>query len=135
MSTWTVTNRITGEVVYAYTADEPTPFPGMEYDRFNHALAVDPPAPDTSNDAWRIYVGSFFDRFGAQKIAILSSDDAVVQALIKDASVRKYIGLKERRDDLAQMIGVLQAKGFALDATAILDTVPTDEEVWRPYIL
>ena len=73
-------------------------------------------------------MGAFFDRFGDQKIGILSSEDAVVQALIKDASVRQYIGLRERRDELAQMIGVLVAKGFTLDAAAILDTEPTDAE-------
>ena len=88
--------------------------------------------PETTDADWRIYVGAFFDRFGDQKIGILSSEDAVVQALIKDASVRQYIGLKERRDELAQMLGVLVSKGFALDAAAILDTEPTEDERWQP---
>ena len=78
--------------------------------------------PETTDADWRIHVGAFFDRFGDQKIGILASEDVVVQALVKDASVRQYIGLKERRDELAQMIGALVAKGFTLDAAAILDT-------------
>ena len=134
MSTWQVTERITGEVVYAYTADEPVEWPGMEFATHNHLLQVPEAVPETTDADWRIYVGAFFDRFGDQKIGILSSEDAVVQALIKDASVRQYIGLRERRDELAQMIGVLVAKGFPLDAAAILDTEPTGAELWQPSI-
>ena len=134
MSTWQVTKRLTGEVVYAYTADEPVEWPGMEFSTHNHLLQVQEIEPETTDADWRIYVGAFFDRFGDQKIGILSSEDAVVQALIKDASVRQYIGLRERRDELAQMIGVLVAKGFPLDAAAILDTEPTGAELWQPSI-
>ena len=132
MSTWQVTHRLTGEVVYAYTADDPVEWPGMEYAAHNHLLQVPEVVPETTDADWRIYVGAFFDRFGAEKISVLSSEDAVVQALIKDASVRQYIGLRERRDELAQMIGVLVAKGFTLDAAAILDTEPTEDERWLP---
>lgn len=128
MSTWQVTKRLTGEVVYAYTADEPVEWPGMEFSTHNHLSQVPEAEPETTDADWRIYVGAFFDRFGSEKISILSSEDAVVQALIKDASVRQYIGLRERRDELAQMIGVLVAKGFTLDVAAILDTEPTDAE-------
>ena len=134
MSTWQVTNRLTGEVVYAYTADEPVEWPGMEFATHNHLLQVPEAVQETTDADWRIYVGAFFDRFGAEKISILSSEDAVVQALIKDASVRQYIGLRERRDELAQMIGVLVSKGFPLDAAAILDTEPTEDERWQPSI-
>ena len=128
MSTWQVTNRLTGEVVYAYGADTPVEWPGMEYATHNHVIQAQAVEPAMVDADWRIYVGAFFDRFGDQKIGILASEDAVVQALIKDASVRQYIGLRERRDELAQMIGVLVAKGFTLDAAAILDTEPTDAE-------
>ena len=38
MSTWQVTKRLTGEVVYAYTADEPVEWPGMEFSTHNHLL-------------------------------------------------------------------------------------------------
>lgn len=41
MSTWQVTNRMTGEVVYAYTADTPVEWPGMEYAAHNHTRVVE----------------------------------------------------------------------------------------------
>ena len=41
MSTWQVTNRLTGEVVYAYTADDPVEWPGMEYAAHNHTRIVE----------------------------------------------------------------------------------------------
>ena len=46
MSTWQVTERATGKVVYAYTSDEPVEWPGMEYATHNHNKVievVDPP--------------------------------------------------------------------------------------------
>ena len=90
-----------------------------------------PPVVDPA--AWRIYVGAFFDRFGDAKIPILASENTIVQALIKDASVRQYIGLVERKEELTQMLGLLQTlvPGIALDVTAILETAPTDEERWN----
>ena len=41
MSTWQVTKRTTGEVVYAYTSDEPVEWPGMEYATHNHTRVVE----------------------------------------------------------------------------------------------
>ena len=78
-------------------------------------LFVDRPAPP---EARRISVGAFFDRFGAQKWAILSDTSPSVQAVIQDASVRRYIDL-----DNAQLPGGLQviaSAGHAIDANAIL---------------
>lgn len=75
------------------------------------------PAPE---NAWWIYVGPFYDRFGAQKLPILASSDATVQAIIKDASVRKYIDLK--RAEVSAVCDILLVKGFAIDKTAILTT-------------
>ena len=65
MSTWQVTPRRTSEVVYAYTADEPVEWPGMEFSTHNHLLQVPDVEPETTDTDWRIYVGAFFDRFGA----------------------------------------------------------------------
>ncbi len=46
MTTWTVTNRITGVVIHAYTADAPYPFEGLEFDTCNHIPVVEvEPAP------------------------------------------------------------------------------------------
>ena len=78
-------------------------------------------------------MGSFFDRFGDAKVAILSSENPIVKAMITDASVRKYISLIERKEELTQMLGLLQTliPGISLDVTAILETEPTDAERWN----
>ena len=132
---FSVISKIDGVEVTRYCAGEITEsfdgkhFPQSEYGHVEYV--VDPVETPADPANWRIYVGAFFDRFGAYKIPILSSDDPIVQALVKDAGIRKYIGLYERRGELLQMIGLLQSKGFAVDAAAILDTPPTDEERWN----
>lgn len=40
MTTWLVTNRATGKVIYAYTAEEPTEWPGMEFAQHNHIREI-----------------------------------------------------------------------------------------------
>ena len=43
---------------------------------------------------WLIDIGPFFDRFGAAKMAVLTSSDVGVQAIIKDTQIRKWLDLK-----------------------------------------
>ena len=43
---------------------------------------------------WLIDNGSFFDRFGTAKMAVLTSSDTGVQAILKDTQVRKWLDLK-----------------------------------------
>ena len=43
---------------------------------------------------WLIDIGPFFDRFGTAKMAVLTSSDVGVQAIIKDTQVRKWLDLK-----------------------------------------
>ena len=99
---YVVTDKATGAEVYRYQADAPIELVGMEFVTHDHAEFVDVvSAPVSINPAnWKIYVGSFFDRFGAHKLAILASQDPLIQAVIKDASVRKCIDLIGRRDEL-----------------------------------
>lgn len=73
-----------------------------------------------------ISVGSFFDRFGSYKWAILASPDASVQALVKDCSVRKYIDLDNV--ELPFGLDMLIAAGHAIDKTAILTAEITAKE-------
>ena len=132
------THKTTGEVV-----EYDTPLPLPEHLTTDWRLeevsiaAVAPDAPEqppVSDPAlWRIDVGSFFDRFGEAKLAILSSENTIVKAMITDASVRKYISLVERKDELAQMLALLQSlvQGISLDVAAILETEPTDAERWN----
>lgn len=134
MSVYAVLNKETGAKVHEYISDSPVEWSGMSFDTHNHVLqpevAISPVAEDPAAE-WRINVGPFFDRFGQQKIAILASTDPVVQAIIKDATVRHYIDLKKRRAELAYAISVLQAKGFSVSAAAILDVKPNAEEVFN----
>ena len=129
------THKTTGEVV-----EYDTPLPQPEHltadwrlEEISFAVAapdaeVEPTPVDPAQ--WRIDVGSFFDRFGDAKISILASENPIVKAMIMDASVRKYISLVERKDELTQMLGLLQTlvPGISLDAAAILETTPTEAE-------
>lgn len=133
MTTYIVTRKSDQVEVYRYSSPVPIEWDGMSFAQYDHTEAPDPVAAldPVFPDEWRIYVGPFFDRFGPWKLAILSSTDAMVQAVIKDCSVRKYIHLYERRAELLQVIGLLQSKGFAVDVPSILDVKPTAAEVFH----
>lgn len=91
--------------------------------------AITPPANPTD---WLIDVGPFFDRFGAAKMAILTSDNATVKALVQDLMVRKWIDLK--RIDVSLGLDALIAlgvPGVTADLKASVLTTPvTQEENW-----
>lgn len=136
MTTWKVTHRTTGAEITRYAAQQPVEQIddlAVPFAEFEHTPLPEDTEPAQPLDPaqWRIWVGSFFDRFGTAKIAILSDTDPVVQAIVKDASVRRHIDLIERRDELTQAIGLLQAKGHAVDPVAILDVEPVADEVWH----
>lgn len=59
---------------------------------------------------WYIDIGPFFDRFGTKKISILTSNDTVVQAIITDVQIRKWIDLQ--REDVNQAMDVLVSKNL-----------------------
>ena len=73
MTTWIVTNRITGSVMHAYTADAPYPWEGMGFDICNHtAQVIAPPTPqarELSKREWRLLFTDLerpaIDRFNA----------------------------------------------------------------------
>lgn len=132
MPEYIVTRKTDGAEVLRYSAAYAQPVNGFDLTDYDHTEWT-PEEVQTPIDPtrWRIYVGSFFDRFGSSKLAILSDPDPVVQAVIKDASVRNYIDLLGRRDELLQVIGLLNSKGHAVDATAALDVEPNNDEVWR----
>ena len=132
------THKTTGDVV---EYDTPLPLPEhltedwrLEEVSVATVAPDEPEQPPVSDPAlWRIDVGSFFDRFGDAKLPVLSSENTIVKAMITDASVRKYIALIERKDELAQMLALLQSlvPGISLDVAAILETEPTDAERWN----
>lgn len=91
-----------------------------------------PPPPPPAPPAWEwfIDIGPFFDRFGAAKMAVLTSSSPVVKALLQDIMVRKWVDLK--RADVAAGLDAIIAVGVAgVDAALksyILTTPVTDEE-------
>lgn len=116
--------------VYSYESDSVIEWQGMELDTHFHnpREIVEQPLDTSLPQDWYINVGSFYDRFGAYKLPILASEDAFVQAIIKDTAVRKYIDLKGRRSELEQALMLLQSKGFLVDSEAILNNKPTETE-------
>lgn len=104
---------------------------GKTYDRTTGEFVdpAPPPPPPPSQWAWYIDIGPFFDRFGAAKMAVLTSTDAGVKAILADTQVRKWIDLQ--RPDVAQSVAyigsVVSAVTPALQ-TAILTTPVTPEE-------
>ena len=117
-----VIKDVDGEIVNTVVADQAyidVHFPGAE-----PVPEPEPAAPAPDPTEWLIDVGPFFDRFGPAKLAVLSSSDAAVRALVTDLQVRKWIDLK--RADVAHGIDLLISKSIpGLDAarkSAILTT-------------
>lgn len=98
--------------------------PGWGFDGANWTAPVAPVDPCE----WLIDIGPFFDRFGASKVALLSSSNATVRALVADVQVRKWIDLK--RADVATALDLLISAGLitAAQKTAILTAPVTAEE-------
>ncbi len=83
-----------GVVVNTIVADEDfmlANYPDGNYREFEQPDQPTVPVPIYE---WLIDIGSFFDRFGAAKMAVLTSSDVGVQAIIKDTQVRKWLDLK-----------------------------------------
>ena len=78
---------------------------------------------------WYIDIGPFFDRFGAAKMAVLTSADVGVQAIIKDTQVRKWLDL--RLPEIEQSIQYIASKVPALTTELqdqIVNTKPAEHE-------
>lgn len=100
---------------------------GWNYSNGVFAAPVIPVPPVVVDPCeWLIDIGPFFDRFGVAKLAVLTSADATVKAILQDIQVRKWIDLK--RADVASSLAYVGTKVPAVDATlqaAILNT-PVD---------
>ena len=86
-------------------------------------------APESNTTQWFIDVGPFYDRFGATKMAVLTSTDAGVKAIMADVQIRKWIDLQ--RADVASSLAYIGSVVAALTPaiqTAILTTPVTAEE-------
>ncbi len=122
-----------GNVENAIVADEQ--FMLEHYPDGNYRAVPDEPIPETSNPwEWLIDIGSFFDRFGAAKMAVLTSADPGVQAILKDTQIRKWLDLK--LPEVAQSVVYAGTKVPAVTAElqdTILNTpvAPTENLVLR----
>ena len=88
--------------------------------------AVQPEPSMPSAPPRHISVGAFFDRFGAAKWGILADTTPTVAAVVKDASVRKYIDLDS--PDLPAGIALIQQAGHVIDTAAIINAPVQDSE-------
>lgn len=90
-----------------------------------------PPAPPPEPPVWAWYIdiGPFYDRFGAAKMAVLTSTDPGLKAILSDLNIRKWVDLK--RPDVAQALSyvgsVVPAVTPAMQS-AILSTPVADIE-------
>lgn len=94
---------------------------------FIPADPVVPPEPPVWE--WYIDVGPYFDRFREFKLTVLASTDPTIQALVKDAQVRKWIDLK--RVDVQQSLVYIGSKigGFTASVQKeILESPVSAEE-------
>ncbi len=115
-----------GVVVNTVLAD--AEFMAANYAAGSYRSVADP-APPASATQYLIDIGPFFDRFGAAKMAVLTSADAGVQAIIKDTQIRKWIDL--RLTEVAQSLAYVGSKVPAVTAalqTAILTTPVSPSE-------
>lgn len=89
--------------------------------------APPPPAPPIWQ--WYIDIGPFYDRFGAAKMAVLTSADPALKAILSDLNIRKWVDLE--RSDVAQALAYVGSVVPSVDATlqsAILTTPVADIE-------
>ena len=113
----------TGQTIVADQAFMDAQYPG------DYTLVLEPSVPVADPCEWLIDIGPFYDRFGPAKMAVLTSTDAGVKAILSDTGVRKWIDLK--RTDVASSLAYIGSKVPAVDATlqtAILTTPVAVEE-------
>lgn len=80
---------------------------GWAYDgTIAHAPEPEPAPADPCQ--WLIDIGPFYDRFGAAKMAVLTSADAGVKAILQDVNIRKWVDLT--RPDVAQSLAYVGSK-------------------------
>lgn len=110
-------------VINTIVADEA--FMLANYPAGNYREVPEPPAPPEQRF---IFVGSFFDRFGAFKWPILADANPMVQALVKDCQVRRYIDLDN--PELPAGLGMLVQAGHAIDPEVVINAPITESERW-----
>lgn len=104
------------------------PWPNFTGEAWVLLTYTEPPAPPAPPPATRlITVGAFFDRFGPLKWEILADQSPLVQAVIRDAQVRRHIDLSN--PDLPGGLAILQSAGHQIDEEAVIDAPVQPHEV------
>lgn len=88
-----------------------------------------PPPPPSPKWEWYIDIGPFYDRFKSAKLAVLTSNDPGVRAVIADLNIRKWVDLA--RTDVSSALQYVGTQVPALTAelqTEILATPVADHE-------
>ena len=113
----------TGQVIVADLDFVTQHYPG------DFTEVIETPVPVVDPCEWLIDLGPFYDRFGAARMAVLTSSDAGVKAIVADVSIRKWIDLQ--RPDVAtslSYIGSVVSSVTPALQTAILTTPVQAEE-------
>ena len=135
LSTEEIPGRTTGIEPPAHgdkTVGQPYPnfiSPDQGWAMPDYVEPVPPPPPPPPIWTWYIDLGPFYDRFGDTKMAVLTSTDLGIAAIIRDVNIRKWIDLQ--RTDVAQSLAYIGTKVPVVTPalqTQILTTPVTAEE-------
>lgn len=139
MPTYAVIRKADQIEVYRYAHTEPVEWQGFEFATHDHVQVAEPVAPPAPPaPPMKISRLAFITRFtDAEAIAVdLASQGATVPAAnmrryVQKVNAAEYIDLM--RDDTRGGVQQLEAMGLlaAGRAAVILDTPPTESEVWN----
>lgn len=140
MTTYAVIRKADQKEVYRYSHTEPVEWDGMGFATHDHVAQADPDAPPPPPPAPPVKISrlAFISRFtDAEAITIdLAGQGATVQAAgfrryMQKVNAAEFIDLT--RADTRMGVQALEAVGIlaAGRAAVILDTPPTDGEVWH----
>jgi hypothetical protein len=103
------------------------PQPGIGWSYSNGVFTS--PVIEDPVTKWFIDIGPFYDRFGALKMAILTSADVGIKAILEDTKIRKWVDLNNPQvaQSLTYIGSVIPALTTQLQQT-ILTTPVSDVE-------
>lgn len=146
MPVYSVTRKSDGVEVYRYSADSPVEWSGFEFSTHDHTeVQAQPDVSEPYGGPWTITKLAFRNRFTQTEkvtIEIAALDDpaapmqqrqlaAMLRANQLDVASAQFIDLQ--RPDTRAGVQALEQYGLiaAGRAAEILDTEPTETEVWR----
>lgn len=130
MSTWQVTERSTGKVVYAYTSDEAIDWPGHPFSTHNHNLVIPVEAPAPTRRVTKLQFRNLFT--SGEKLAIefasLDNPNGTQEERLQAAALRVFLadveaatpepdGTSIDLDDPRTVSGVNALESYGLIAT------------------